>query len=116
MRRASRALVVASVVACGAMAATGSTSARIAVLVPVLVVLALGLRRGFATRGAQARHAPLWLTVWAVGIVLLLAFELRQVMTGATTATQLMVPVLAVPLVRAIAIAVWLRLGWTLVS
>jgi hypothetical protein len=75
-------------------------------------VFARGCRHGFARRhGRPIRHARWRVALWVVAIVALIAFEAFQFLRRATTATAVMNPLLAVPLVRIAALVWWARLG-----
>ncbi len=94
------------------MGGTGHDLAIFAVGFAIGTVFVRGCRHGFAHRhGRRLRHGPARVLLWIVAIAALVTFEAFQFARGATTATSLMVPLLAVPAVRVAAFAFWARLG-----
>ncbi len=103
-------------VACSALIVAFGPSGRVlGVVAPIAGVLALGARRHFAARPRPVRrHGRAWVGGWLLAIAALVGFEVWQLARGRTTATALVVPLIATPALRAAALAVWLRLGWEL--
>jgi hypothetical protein len=105
-----------AVLACCTLAAyAGATARAISVALAVGAVFVLGVRHGFAWRhGRRLSYAQPAAAAWIVAIGALIAFEAYEICIGSTTATAVMVPVLTVPAVRIVALALWARLGWQL--
>lgn len=117
-RKSRRIALIAAIVAYSAAVAVTAGSMRVAgVVAPIAFALILGARRGFAARQRPTRaHSGAWVAAWVATIAVLIAFELWQVTLGTTTVTSLVMPLLAIPALRIVAIAAWLSLGWRLAS
>jgi hypothetical protein len=99
------------------MVAFGPSVERIGLVIAIAVVLAIGVRHGFALRAPEPRASALhWRLACIVAISVLITCEAWEFVDRSTTVTSLVVPLLAIPVVRVLALTMWARLGWALLS